>query len=106
MKSYLVCALLIGAQSIKLQDYHDDDLNDVPEAGSAQNDDNKLVEQLKVYAKEDTPELSAQNSNGVYSYDIQSIATPYYQMPEAVALENKEKETKKPAPPKQKENIQ
>ena len=95
MKSYIVCALLIGAQSIKLPDYHDDDMNDVPVPGSAQNDDNKLVEQLKVYAKDDTPELSAQNSNGVYSYDIQSIATPYYQMPEAVALENSKANTEK-----------
>ena len=91
MKSHILCALLLAsAQSIQLQDYHDDDMNDVPAPGTAQNDDNKLVEELKVYAKDDTPEMQAENSNGVYSYDIQSIATPYYKMPETVALENAE----------------
>ena len=49
-------------------------MNDVPE-NSSENDDQKMVQQLRVYSKDDTPEMQEANSKGVYSADIESIAT-------------------------------
>ena len=68
----------MATNALRLSDYHDHD-------GDAQDDDDtKLVSNIKIYHYDDVADLASANSNGIYSADALTKIVP--EMPELKAL--------------------
>ena len=69
--------MVLGANAVKLVDYHDHD-------GDAQDDDDaKMLANIKINKYEDVPDIAEANSHGIYSDDAMKIVPD---MPELKAL--------------------
>ena len=77
MKYYLFALLALSANAVRIEDYHDHD-------GDAQDDDDsKLVANIKIFHYDDVADLASANSHGIYSPDALAIVP---EMPELKAL--------------------
>ena len=70
--------MVLGTNALRLSDYHDHD-------GDAQDDDDaKMLANIKINKYEDVPDIAEANSHGIYSDDAMKMVPD---MPELRALD-------------------